>query len=558
MTSPANFASSPVLATPEQAAQWLRAGVTGRLHSDSRQVGAGDGFIAWPGAATDGRRFVPTALAQGAAACLVAQEGVDASTLNASVAAYSQLKAATGPIAAAFYGHPSRELALLAVTGTNGKTSCTWWLAQALSNTELSTPMSCAVVGTLGVGTLGVNKPPALLYTGLTTPDPVTLQHHLREFITQGTTACAIEASSIGIAERRLDGCDIRVALFTNFTHDHLDYHGSMEAYWQAKAELFRWPSLQAAVVNLDDPQGVELAVTVAQTRPTLALWTYGLSDAGRSAACLQPRLQAHHVRYAHHSDSVWGERYGLCFEVQEEGVAQANQAGEYTPHTVFTSLIGQYNVSNLLGVIGTLRALGIALTDAVRACCYLTAVPGRMECLGQPGEPLAVVDYAHTPDALDKALAGLRPLAQERGGQLWCVFGCGGDRDPAKRPLMAAVAEKNADQVMVTSDNPRSEKPEAIISQILLGLSHGHGKRDHVHVEPLRASAIVQALHQAAPQDVVLIAGKGHEDYQEIAGVKHAFSDPAHALAALASRAPSHNNDHLNNNQNDSKGGAV
>ncbi len=535
-------ASLPGLSSPEQAAQWLRSTVTGRLHSDSRQVGAGDGFIAWPGAATDGRRFVPTALAQGAVACLVEQEGVDAALLNSSVAAYPQLKAATGPVAAAFYGHPSRELALLAITGTNGKTSSAWWLAQALSNKELPTPMQCAVMGTLGIGI-----PPHLITTGLTTPDPVTLQHCLREYVAQGIQACAIEASSIGIAERRLEGCDIRVALFTNFTHDHLDYHGSMEAYWQAKVALFDWPGLQAAVINLDDCQGVELAANLTQQQPELALWTYGLDDPARSAACLQPRLLAKQIRYASHRDAVWGERYGLCFDVHE---ARGEKG-----YAVHTCLIGQYNVANLLGVIGTLRALGISLADAANACCHLTAVPGRMECLGQPGEPLAVVDYAHTPDALDKALAGLRPLAQERGGQLWCVFGCGGDRDPSKRPLMAAVAEKNADQVMVTSDNPRSEKPEAIISQILLGLSHGHGELDHVHVEPQRALAIRQALQQATPQDVVLIAGKGHEDYQEIAGVKHAFNDLSHALAALASRGGNHSKQHQ---QHASKGGAV
>ncbi len=546
--------TSPAFASPAQVAQWLRSTVTGRLHSDSRQVGAGDGFIAWPGAATDGRRFVPNALAQGAAACLVEQDGVDTALLNPSVAVYAQLKAATGPIAAAFYAYPSRELVLLAITGTNGKTSSAWWLAQALSNSERSTPIPCAVVGTLGIG-----KPPQLTYTGLTTPDPVTLQHHLRELVAQGVQACAIEASSIGIAERRLDGCDIRVAMFTNFTHDHLDYHGSMEAYWQAKVELFAWPGLQAAVINLDDPQGVELAANLATQQPDLALWTYGFADPARSAACLQPRLQAKQIHYARHSDSAWGERYGLCFDVIDTN----ENAGEKV-HTVYTSLIGQYNVSNLLGVIGMMRALDIPLQDATRACCHLTAVPGRMECLSQPDEPLAVVDYAHTPDALDKALAGLRPLVQARGGQLWCVFGCGGDRDQSKRPLMAAVAEKNADQVMVTSDNPRSEKPEAIISQILLGLSHGHGAHDHVHVEPRRALAIAQVLQQAAPHDVVLIAGKGHEDYQEIAGVKHAFSDQAHAVAALARRRAGQStklqqhHEHEQQLQRESKGGAV
>lgn len=521
--------------TVSSAAQWLRARVTGRLHSDSRQVRLGDGFIAWPGAATDGRCYVDTALAQGATACLVEQNGatqaLSAPTLaDESVATFSQLKAATGPIAAAFYGHPSRELTLLAVTGTNGKTSTTWWLAQALSNLELSKPIPCALVGTLGVGT-----PPALVYTGLTTPDPVTLQHHLREFVRQGYQACAIEASSIGLAERRLDGCDIRVAIFTNFTHDHLDYHGGMEAYWHAKAELFAWPGLQAAVINLDDLQGVELAANLNAVAASLDVWTYGFAPATQAVAGNPPRLQARNIHYATH-----GAQMGLCFDVVE----LRYEAQTYPVHT---NLIGQYNVSNLLAVIGTLRALGIPLGDAAQACCRLSAVPGRMECLGAVGQPLAVVDYAHTPDALDKALAGLRPLAQQRGGQLWCVLGCGGDRDASKRPLMAAMAEKHADQVMVTSDNPRTEKPETIISQMLLGLSHGYvqGQDSPVYVEANRALAIAQVLQRAAHQDVVLIAGKGHEDYQDIAGIKHPFSDTAHALAALADRsdAPQKNN---------------
>ena len=501
--------SHPVeLDTPQQAVDWLRARVKGKLETDSRRVGAGDAFIAWPGAATDGRRYVPDALAQGATACLVEREGLSG-LADARVAAYAQLKAATGPIAAAYYGNPSARMTLLAVTGTNGKTSVSWWIAQALASRQ--TPQRCAVVGTLGIG-----EPPQLAFNGLTTPDPVLLQRSLRELVDGGVSTCAIEASSIGLAERRLDGCQFRVALFTNFSHDHLDYHGSMEAYWQAKAELFSWPGLQAAVVNVDDAQGVDLAARLGQT--ALDLWTYSAS--GASAA----RLRASAVHYADHA-----AQYGLCFELSEAGDAQ--------PYSVRSGLIGQYNVANLLAVIGGLRALGVSLAEAADLCAGLRAVPGRMECISLPGQPLAVVDYAHTPDALDQALAGLRALAQQRGGQLWCLFGCGGDRDASKRPVMAALAEKNADQVMVTSDNPRFEKPQAIISQMLLGLSHGHGAQDHVHVEPDRALAIAQVLAQAKPEDVVLIAGKGHEDYQDIAGQKLPFSDQAQARAALALR---------------------
>lgn len=495
------------LHTPQEAATWLRSRVGGSLHADSRKVVAGDGFVAWPGAATDGRAHVPAALAQGATACLVEREGAEAFGFQGeAVASYAGLKAATGPIAAQYYGNPSQELDLLAVTGTNGKTSTAWWLAEAISGLAGRGP--CAVVGTLGVG-----KPPELTYTGLTTPDPVLLQRSLREFVAQGYSACAIEASSIGIVERRLDGSRIAVAVFTNFTQDHLDYHGSMDAYWQAKAELFRWPGLRAAVVNIDDVQGASLAAGMAAVTggSVVDLWT--LSTGGKPA-----RLAARDIGY---------DAQGLRFTVVEDGAA---------PISMATGLIGQYNVSNLLGVLGTLRALGLSLAEAVAACDRLTPVPGRMERVpGDAVSPMVVVDYAHTPDALDKALAGLKPLAQQRGGQLWCLFGCGGDRDPIKRPMMGAVAEAQADRVLVTSDNPRNEKPDAIISQILLGLT----TPERAQVEPDRAVAIAQVVSQAASQDVVLLAGRGHEAWQEVAhGERIAFSDRVHAADALAARS--------------------
>ena len=501
------------LHNPADAAAWLRSRVRGALHADSRTVSAGDGFIAWPGAATDGRRFVAGAIAQGATACLVELEGSEAFGFEGeSIATYAGLKAATGPIAAAYYDTPSAVLDLIAVTGTNGKTSTAWWLAQALSSEAAASAgvlrSPCAVVGTLGIGV-----PPELTYTGLTTPDPVMLQRELRGFVDRGFGACAIEASSIGIAERRLDGSRIAVAVFTNFTQDHLDYHGSMDAYWQAKAELFRWPGLRAAVVNIDDVHGAALVANlIEQGVGALDVWTV-------SAEGAPARLRADDVGY---------DAQGLVFSVIEEGDA-------HTPvQRLATSLIGQYNVANLLGVIGALRALGLSLEVAVHACARLDSVPGRMERLSLPGQPLAVVDYAHTPDALDKALAGLRPLARQRGGQLWCLFGCGGDRDSAKRPMMAAVAETQADRVVVTSDNPRSEKPTAIISQILLGLA----QPEAAQVEPDRARAIAETLAQARPEDVVLLAGRGHEAWQEIAGERIAFSDRAHALDALTARS--------------------
>ncbi|PHM21720.1 MAG: UDP-N-acetylmuramoyl-L-alanyl-D-glutamate--2,6-diaminopimelate ligase [Curvibacter sp. PD_MW3] len=493
------------LQTPDQAARWLRAHVQGTLQTDSRKVRAGDGFIAWPGAATDGRQYVTSALVQGAAACVVEQVGVDGYPFESErVAAYTGLKAASGPIAAAYYEQPSQQLDVLAVTGTNGKTSTTWWLAQALS--ALQPAMPCGLVGTLGVGhapRMGVAS--NVVNTGLTTPDPVLLQQTFRRFVAEGMTACAIEASSIGIEERRLDGTQIRTAVFTNFTQDHLDYHGSMAAYWQAKAALFDWPGLRAAVVNIDDEKGAELAVQL--TGRPLELWTVSCKDAAR--------LRAVDIRF---------EGQGLCFTVCE---------GEAC-HQLATQVVGHYNVANLLGVIAAMRTLGVPLAAAVAACHALHPVPGRMECLGGGEQPLAVVDYAHTPDALAQALLALRPLAEQRGGQLWCVFGCGGDRDPIKRPLMGAMAGQYADQVVLTNDNPRNEKPEAILSQILLGLE-GHGA---VSVQSDRARAITETVRQAAAHDVVLVAGKGHEDYQETAGLRTPFSDRAEVQRALQARA--------------------
>ncbi len=487
------------LQTPGQAAQWLRQRVTGSLWTDSRKVSAGDGFIAWPGAATDARSYVAGVLDAGAQACLVEQQGVDAHGFTDSrVASYNGLKVATAPIAAEFFGHPSGKLDLLAVTGTNGKTSTAWWLAQALG--RLHRP--CGVVGTLGMG-----QPDAMVFNGLTTPDPVLLQQQLAQWVDQGFAACALEASSIGIAEHRLDATDIRVAIFTNFTQDHLDYHGDMQAYWEAKARLFAWPGLKAAVLNIDDAKGQALALSLRDA--DLDVWT---------VSCTAPaRLRAQAIQQ--------GEG-GMHFDVVE---------GD-SSYRLTTALVGNYNVSNLLGVMAALRALGLPLREVVEACAHLSPVPGRMDAVSLPGRPLVVIDYAHTPDALEKVLGALRPLAVARSGRLWCVFGCGGERDAGKRPLMAAAAEKGADHIVVTSDNPRSEDPLSIIGQVLKGFS----RNGVAEVEPDRALAIARSIAQAQAGDVILIAGKGHESYQESAGIKLPFSDKAQAEAALGQGAMS------------------
>jgi len=408
-------------------------------------------------------------------------------------------------VADAYYEHPSRALQVLAVTGTNGKTSTAWWLAQALSSPVLQ--KVCGLVGTLGVGRL-----PHLITTGMTTPDPVLLQRQFQQFAGDGVTHCAIEASSIGLAEHRLDGTHIRVAVFTNFTQDHLDYHGDMASYWSAKAALFAWLGLQAAVINIDDAQGALLAQQLQSG--SLDVWTCSRRGPARLQARALPSGQ------------------GLAFDVIEGDTVQ----------TLHTDLIGDYNMDNLLGVIGSLRALGVDLVQAVQACAQLTAVPGRMERVsfdvsGAQADltsPLVVVDYAHTPDAITQALAALRSQARLRGGRLWCVLGCGGDRDASKRPLMAAAAEAAADQLVLTSDNPRSESPETIVAAMVQGLSRPASAR----IQLDRALAIEEAVAQAAAQDIVLLAGKGHESEQEILGVRHPFSDVAQAQTALQQRA--------------------
>ncbi len=540
-------AAVTLLSTAAEAAAWLGARLQrgGALRSDSRAVRPGDAFIAWPGAARDGRQFVHDALAAGAVACLVEAEGSDAFGFagDGRIAAMAGLKAACGVIASLHHGEPSARLHVIATTGTNGKTSTAWWTAQALS----ALGRRCGVVGTLGIGEppavgsaaggdpsaassvvaggdrLGAGgtaahaapAPMPIEATGLTTPDPVTLQAALRRFVDAGFAACAMEASSIGIVEQRLAGVRIEVALFTNFTQDHLDYHGSMADYWAAKRALFDWPGLQAAVLNIDDVQGAALAAELEGT--ALDVWTVSLHAPAR--------LRAQSLRY------VGG---GLAFDVVESGGTIA---------TLASTLVGDFNASNLLVVIGALRTLGVPLADAVRVAGGLTAVPGRLQRVvaetGHAGAPAGaevdvVVDYAHTPDALDKALQALRPLAQARGGRLWCVFGCGGNRDATKRPLMGAIAVAHADRVVITSDNPRDEPPDTILAQILAG-AVGH---DEVDVIEDRRAAIAHAVADAAPGDVVLLAGKGHEDYQEIAGVKRPFSDIDEARAALVRRA--------------------
>ena len=490
------------------AVKWLRAHARpeAQLHADTRSLKSGDVFFAYAVDGADNRPYIDAALGAGAAAALYQPENF-AGKLDASkTLAVAALNELAGPIASAWYGEPTASMLTVGVTGTNGKTSCSQWIATAL--TALGRP--CAIVGTLGIG-----MPGKLVNTGFTTPDAPQLQRSLAQLKSQGAEAVAMEVSSHALHQGRVNGTDFDIAIFTNLTQDHLDYHGTFEAYETAKARLFAWPSLKTAIVNRDDAAGQRL---IASLRGKVRTIAYGVEMPADAAPSADAMLLATHVRAtatgtAFHLSSDWGEA-----EVE-------------------VSTLGTFNVSNLLAVLGVLLEVGVPFDAAIARIAKLESVNGRMERLGgrlQSDEPLVVIDYAHTPDALDKTLAALRPIANARGGELICMFGCGGDRDATKRPLMGEIAERLADQVVITSDNPRSEDPLAIIDQIAAGMKDAAKAR---RIED-RASAILQAVRSAAREDVVVLAGKGHEATQEIMGKKRAFSDQDHARLALAARA--------------------
>lgn len=502
--------SAPVIM--DELKQWLRAAALGaELTLDSRRVQRGDVFLACPGESGDGRRFIPQAIEAGAAAVLYDDAGGFAWDPSWTVArrAVPQLAQLASGIAHDWYGQPDRGLYSVAVTGTNGKTSCTQWLGQALSRAQLPT----AVIGTLGIGLYRQGSSGPLTATGFTTPDAVQLYRHLATQKAQGATALAIEASSIGLVQGRLEHLHIDCAVLTNFTRDHLDFHGDMQSYEEAKARLFDWPGLQHAVINLDDPMGLRMIARMRANNPGVQLIGYTLED--RSEPGVQV-LAATDIRLG---------QQGTSFQLSSPSGGGL----------VRTQLIGRFNVSNVLAIAGVLFARGLGAAAVIAQLESLVAVPGRMQQLGGPDNPLAVIDYAHTPDALAKALDTLRAVADARQGALWCVFGCGGDRDPGKRPQMA-VAASHADHLVVTSDNPRGEEPADIIAQIVAGLPPD--ARGKLQVIEDRATAILSAIRHAGKNDVILVAGKGHEDYQEIKGRRLAFRDADHAALALATRA--------------------
>lgn len=461
------------------------------LQTDSREISAGEAFVALAGANTPAGEHIGSAISAGATAVLLESEtALECSEYQgALIVPVVGLRVLLGKIAARFYEHPSRRLRLIGVTGTNGKTSVSHYIAQLLGYAGTS----CGVMGTLGYG-----MPGALRRASHTTPDVVQINRVLADIHAEGGRATAMEVSSHGLDQGRVDGLTITGAVFTNLTRDHLDYHGSMEAYGAAKARLFEREDVHFSVINFDDPFGRQLYETLE-----------GKCD---------------RIRYSRHEPQT--ELWLKEFQPTDDGFA-AVVDGEWGAFDLSVPLMGNFNASNVLAAVATVMTLGASVEQVQQGVKHLIPPPGRLERFCGEGGVRAVVDYAHTPDALANALAALRPHVT---GRLICVFGCGGDRDTGKRPEMAKEAENNADLIVVTDDNPRTESPEAIVQDILAGFS----SPDLAAVIHDRGEAIRFAVGTAVPGDLVLIAGKGHESWQEIAGKKLPFSDAEQVRQAL------------------------
>jgi UDP-N-acetylmuramoyl-L-alanyl-D-glutamate--2,6-diaminopimelate ligase len=466
-----------------------------RITSDSRRVEPGVAFAAYPGHSSDGRKFVPDAIARGAAAVLWDTRAFqwDASW-QAPHLGVDHLQARLGYIADFIYGGPSHKLWMAGVTGTNGKTSCAQWIAQALDMCG----RRAAILGTLGNGLVG-----ALAPASHTTPDVTVLHELLAQFHAAGAQAVAMEVSSHGLDQGRVNGASFDVALFTNLTRDHLDYHKTMAAYGAAKAKLFSWPGLRTAIINADDAFGQSLIDAARKRGQRTVTYGFGTADIAATPVSL--------------------DTSGIVLDV----------VTPWGRTTLRSPVVGAFNAQNLLGVLGVLLASDVTLDEAAATLAKIAPPAGRMQRFGGGGKPLVVVDYAHTPDALEKALAALRP-AVAQGGELVCVFGCGGDRDPGKRPQMGAIAAAHADRIVVTSDNPRSEDPVEIANAVVRGVRDAGHRRWSIEVD--RHAAIAQAIASARASDIVLVAGKGHETYQEAHGTRIPFSDAREADAALTS----------------------
>ena len=494
----------------EQLAE-LRVPIT-RLVTDSRAVQRGDTFVACPGERADGRQFIAAAIEKGANAVIwESRHFIWNDAWQVPNLGVADLRSKAGWLADTVYGEPSRSLWMVGITGTNGKTSTCHWIAQALGENS----GRCALIGTLGNGFAG-----DLHASANTTPDAVRVHGLLADYLREGARAVAMEVSSHALAQGRVNGVRFDVALLTNLSRDHLDYHGDMESYAASKRKLFDWDQLKYAVLNLDDEFGAELANKLQSA--DVEVIGYGMSDRAVQLAGQQG------IRMV----------YGTLVEMSEQGL-RLNLHTSWGSAQLDSALIGRFNAENLLGVLATLLVSDIGLNDAVRSLSNVQAVAGRMQRLGESHQPTVIVDYAHTPDALEKVLMTLREVCPRidrsadaaSGSKLICVFGCGGDRDRGKRAMMGRVAEKFSDHCIVTSDNPRSENPREIVNEVLTGM----GEENHEIIID-RAAAIERAIALARRQDTVLVAGKGHEDYQEINGVKYPFSDVAVALQSLRS----------------------
>lgn len=451
------------------------------LYWDSRAVQPGGLFLACRGEHVHGERFIPQALARGAVAVLVESEATTVTWREQRPCIpIPRLSRRLGALASHFHGNPGQKLRITGITGTNGKTTVAYLLTHAWSRRE-----STAMMGTLGNGPLE-----RLRKTTFTTPLAPELQQQLAQFVATGVTRVNMEVSSHALDQGRAEGTPLECAVFTNLTHDHLDYHGTLERYAEAKSRLFTWPGLRHAVINLDDPFAAQLLA-----RSPAKCLTYSLRQ---EATCRAVAINPTPTGVRLHLQSQWGE-----------GVLSSQ-------------LYGEFNAANLLAALVALVAGGMAFETALMALAEVPPVPGRLEVLRFPGHPTVVIDYAHTPDGLAQALLALR--AHFPKTPLTCVFGCGGNRDREKRPRMGAIAEQGADRVILTNDNPRDEDPAAIAAAIQSGAREG----SQWPVLLDRREAIATALAQASPESVVLVAGKGHEETQEIAGQFHPFLDRA------------------------------
>lgn len=454
---------------------------------DSRKVTSNSIFCAYPGSSSDGRKFIPDAISKGVVAIL--WEAGDSFDFNLPNYPVTDLMKYVGILAAAKHDNPSTKFTTIGITGTNGKTSISHWLSQAY----IQLGKTAGIIGTTGAGIY-----PNAVYNDSTTPDPITVQNLMGEFAAKQVDIVSMEVSSHALHQGRVNGVNFATAVFTNLTQDHLDYHGNMENYYLAKSDLFYWHRLKNAVINADDKYGERLIQELQQNNPDLILVDYGIQNGSLKAYDLVINLS--------------GMTFKLSYKNEEI--------------LINVKVIGKFNVYNLLAVAGVLILDGYSLNEIAIILAKLTPVCGRMDAIIVQDKPLVVVDFSHTPDSLENALITLQQI--EHKGKLYCVFGCGGNRDAKKRPIMGEIASRLADVAIITSDNPRFESPEEIIEQIKIGVS----KNNSISISS-RSEAIAYALNQAKSGDIVLIAGKGHETYQEIQGVKHPFSDfkIAHSL---------------------------